>query len=89
MERYEVVFLGNVQGVGFRMTARQAAHGRPVTGYVQNLPGGEVRLVAEGTAEELDALVEDVERRMGRFIRERRVDRRQATGEFDDFTIRY
>jgi acylphosphatase len=89
MERYEIVFAGHVQGVGFRMTVRQFARDLPITGYVQNLATGEVRVVAEGAREDLDVLVSSVERRMAAYIRGRQIDRRPGTGEFDDFTIRY
>ncbi|MEX0938466.1 MAG: acylphosphatase [Pirellulales bacterium] len=89
MQRYEVLFSGRVQGVGFRMTARQVARGRPITGYVQNLSSGEVRLVAEGPASELDELVSDIERHMEGFVRDTRIDRRPATGEFENFSIRH
>jgi acylphosphatase len=43
-----VIYSGRVQGVGFRATARWLADGFPVSGYVRNLPGGQVELVAEG-----------------------------------------
>ena len=89
MERYEIEFAGHVQGVGFRMTVRQLARDLPITGYVQNMPGGEVRVIAEGLREDLDALLSEVERRMSVFIRDRRIDRRPASGEFEAFTIRY
>jgi acylphosphatase len=89
MQRYEVLFSGRVQGVGFRMTTRQLAHGRPITGYVQNLATGEVRLVAEGPEDELDELLSEIQRNMEGFIREKRVDRRPATGEFENFSVRH
>ena len=44
----EVYYAGNVQGVGFRYTARCAAAGLDVTGFVRNLPDGRVHLVVEG-----------------------------------------
>jgi acylphosphatase len=45
--RVEALFLGAVQGVGFRYTARRLATQYHLAGYVQNLPTGEVELVAE------------------------------------------
>jgi acylphosphatase len=89
MERYEVLFSGQVQGVGFRMTTRQLARRFPVSGYVENLAGGNVHMVVEGDQKSLDELLSTIERRMSGFIRERKLDRRPATGEFDDFSIRY
>ena len=41
-------FSGRVQGVGFRYTVYQVAKEFEVSGYVQNLSDGRVRLEAEG-----------------------------------------
>lgn len=43
-----VVYRGEVQGVGFRYTARNLANQLSVAGGAENLPDGTVRLVAEG-----------------------------------------
>src|SRR5207245_6186322 len=43
-----VYYSGQVQGVGFRYTAQQLAAGFAVSGFVRNLPNGDVELVAEG-----------------------------------------
>jgi acylphosphatase len=39
---------GRVQGVGFRYFARELGRSMNLSGYVRNLPGGEVEVVAEG-----------------------------------------
>ncbi len=59
-ERRTVYYQGHVQGVGFRYTAKRIAVGFAVTGYVQNLPDGRVRLVAEGPVRELDNFIETI-----------------------------
>lgn len=46
--RYVVRFMGNVQGVGFRMTAVQQSRGLEVHGFVRNEPDGSVRMDVEG-----------------------------------------
>lgn len=93
MIRYEVHFEGRVQGVGFRFTARDLAQSFGVSGFVENLPDGRVRLVAEGTPEELDGLIGAILRAMSGHIRRHTIDRTPATGEFgtpgeDPLTIR-
>jgi acylphosphatase len=50
-----VLFAGQVQGVGFRYTAKTVATGFDITGTIRNLPDGRVELVAEGSRAELDA----------------------------------
>jgi len=56
-EQRTIVFIGRVQGVGFRMTAVQFARGTALSGTVRNLPTGEVELIAQGPPGELDDLV--------------------------------
>ena len=86
--RSQVHFEGHVQGVGFRFSTQSAARGYDVAGYVQNLPDGRVKLVAEGSRAEIDRFLADVSCRMERHIQDQvRVDS-TATGEFTSFTVR-
>jgi len=49
---------GRVTGVGFRyMAARRAAACPGLKGYVRNLGPGEVEVLAQGEAEELDEFI--------------------------------
>ena len=89
MERREVHFSGHVQGVGFRYTVKAVASPLAVTGYVHNLPDGRVRLVAEGEADDLAALVEGVDQRMAGHVEKIETERFPPTGEFAEFTIRF
>ena len=86
--RYSVLFSGNVQGVGFRYTTSAIAKHYDVSGYVRNLPSGQVELVAEGTIEELDRFLAALRQRMQDFIRDEKIDQSPATSEFSSFTIR-
>jgi len=89
MIRRTSTFSGHVQGVGFRYTAREAAEGFAVTGYVRNLPDGKVELVAEGEEKEITALLEDIGQRMEGFIKKRTDSDSLATGQFRDFSVRH
>jgi acylphosphatase len=89
-ERREVHYTGQVQGVGFRYTTQHIAQRMAaVTGYVQNLPDGRVRLLVEGPPNELDALLKAIRTSMTGCIERTHVDRSPATGEFADFRVRY
>ncbi|MEX2139501.1 MAG: acylphosphatase [Pirellulales bacterium] len=88
-QRRLVHYRGHVQGVGFRYTARQVAAGFDVTGYVQNLADGRVRLVAEGLPQELDRFLDELSGRMAGYIRETQSDVAPAINEFEDFEIRH
>ena len=50
------VVVGQVQGVGYRYFARQAASALGVRGWVRNLPEGRVEVQVAGTPETLAAL---------------------------------
>ncbi len=82
-------FNGRVQGVGFRYTVINLAQQYDVGGYVRNLPDGRVEVVLEGPSDEMDHLVDDVQRKMGCFIREQIASEAPATGEFEHFSIRH
>lgn len=88
-ERRQITFSGNVQGVGFRATTDQIARGFAVTGYVRNLPDGNVELLAEGEPKELAVFLRELRDRMGNNISDIKSDVRPATGEFDRFHIRF
>ena len=87
-ERAHVVFVGRVQGVGFRYTTVQVAASYAVTGTVQNLRDGSVELVAEGERAEVEAFLRAVTDRMGGYIQDAELTWGRATGEFEDFDVR-
>ena len=65
--RRHYIFYGSVQGVGFRYRAYYAARENGVTGWVRNNYDGSVELEAEGTPEDIEAMLLAVEK--GRFVR--------------------
>ena len=56
MKSLRLIVSGRVQRVAFRYYARRQAISLGVRGYVRNLPGGEVEIVAEGEAVAVDQL---------------------------------
>jgi len=81
-------YSGRVQGVGFRITARQAATGYEVAGMVRNLPDGRVELVAEGGREELECFRQGIrDAGLSGFIRNEQVQWTEPTGEYRGFEI--
>jgi acylphosphatase len=75
-----VHYAGRVQGVGFRYTAQSLARGYCVAGFVRNLPTGEVELVAEGPADQVDAFLAAVAGRMADCIARTAVQDAPPTG---------
>jgi acylphosphatase len=89
MQRREVYYSGDVQGVGFRYTARRVAEGYPVTGFVRNLADGRVQLVVEGPEAEVAAFLSELERVMHGYIRHVATETVAPRGEFTGFAIRH
>jgi acylphosphatase len=84
----QVCYSGRVQGVGFRYTALHLAKDFAIAGYVRNLPTGDVQLVAEGPADQVDAFLAAVSRHMAGYI-EHTFVQDTAPGRYKEFHIRF
>jgi acylphosphatase len=83
-----VLYTGRVQGVGFRYTAERLAQGFAVAGYVRNLANGNVEVVAQGEADQVQPFLDAVARRMAGYIQDSTaVD--EAPGNYQEFEVRY
>ncbi len=70
--RKRLVFSGDVQGVGFRWRARHAARAVGATGWVRNERDGRVSMELQGTEEQIDQVLDALER--GLYIRIRDIE---------------
>jgi acylphosphatase len=83
-----VLYQGNVQGVGFRYTAKTVAAGFEVVGRIRNLPDGRVELIAEGLTEELNAFRSTLrDAGLAGFIKDEHVQWDDAENQFRNFEI--
>lgn len=57
MKRYQIIFSGTVQGVGFRYEAWMIAEKLKLTGFAQNLPNGDVLMEVQGPKNRIDHLL--------------------------------
>jgi acylphosphatase len=88
-ERIDARVTGRVHGVGFRYHVLREAQALGLVGWVANLPDGSVRCVAEGSRQELDALVERLhEGPPAAIVENVSVARMPATGTFVSFGVR-
>ena len=88
-KRMEAYFSGMVQGVGFRFTVDKIARDYEVGGFVRNLPGGQVELVAEGEEEILQEFLAVIrESQMQPYIQDLQVSWKPTENNFQSFTIR-
>lgn len=89
VKRVRAFYSGRVQGVSFRFTAEAVARDLGVVGWVKNLRDGRVEIVAEGEEPTLKDFLEKITQEMAGYIRNAEISWEQATGEFDDFGIRF
>ncbi len=82
-----VTYWGKVQGVGFRYTTLGVARQYRIHGYVRNTLDGQVELVAEGAAAEVERFLEAVAQKMAGYIEGKMVQDDAPQG-FESFTIR-
>jgi acylphosphatase len=82
-----VRYSGSVQGVGFRATTANIARKYPVSGYVKNLPDGQVELYVEGQPEAVDAFLAGVRGYWTRHIDQEQVEQQKPAGKYMRFDI--
>jgi len=58
MKAVSIAVTGKVQGVFYRQSTLEKAHELGIKGFVKNLPDGSVYIVAEGTEDNIDRLIE-------------------------------
>ena len=84
-----IIFVGRVQGVGFRFTTHRMANRHQLTGFVRNLPDGSVEMLAQGTAEDIDDCIQDIKEYYPGHIREMNVDEIPPDPKHTDFRITF
>ena len=84
-----IVFVGRVQGVGFRFTAHNIARRYAISGYVRNLPDGTVEMLAQGPPEEVDGCIADIQNTFAGYIRETKIEPTPYNSGHTDFQITF
>ncbi|MDD5687567.1 MAG: acylphosphatase [Elusimicrobia bacterium] len=60
MFKYEIAVFGEVQGVGYRYFVVKVANKLGITGYVENVSDGSVKIIAEGEENSLKDFIESI-----------------------------
>ncbi len=89
MTARHVIFIGRVQGVGFRFTAHRMAQRQQLTGFVRNLPDGTVEMLAQGPAQGIDDCIRDIKEYFGDYLRETRIQEIPTDPKYKDFRITF
>jgi len=84
-----VVFIGRVQGVGFRFTAHRMAQRHQLTGFVRNLPDGSVEMLAQGSAHDIDNCIRDIKDYFGDYLRKAEIQEVPPDPKYNDFRIAF
>jgi acylphosphatase len=88
MEHIRAVVHGVVQGVGFRYHTCQTAQQLGVKGFVRNQPDGTVEIVAVGTSEQLNSLLDWANQGpVGARVTQVETEPHTESTHFDGFTI--
>ena len=84
-----IVFIGRVQGVGFRFTAHRIANRHFLTGFVRNLADGTVEMVAQGELEDIDNCIADIKQAMSGYIADTRITELPPDPRHTEFRITF
>jgi len=84
-----IIFVGRVQGVGFRFTAFNAANHHQLTGFVRNLPDGAVEMLTQGPAQAVDDCIRDIKESFSGYIRETKIKEIPSNPQYKDFKITF
>ena len=86
----EVIFIGRVQGVGFRATCQQLAQAYRLVGFVKNMPDGSVQLWAQAEQDEIEAYFREIQKsRLGSLVINQNNSLRKVDSTLKSFEIRY
>jgi acylphosphatase len=84
-----IIFIGRVQGIGFRFTAFNIANRYQLTGIVRNLMDGSVEMIAQGLSEDIDNCIQDIKESFADYIRETKIEVIPLNPQYTDFKITF
>lgn len=85
----KIIFIGTVQGVGFRFTAHSIARRLNLTGYVRNCPDGTVELLVQGNTEDIESCISNIEQSFASYIRDKKITDLPYNPAYTDFKITF
>ena len=81
---------GRVQGVGYRYFVKGTADKMGITGWVMNLPDGDVGMEASGEKGKIDAFIKEITRKDGYFrVTDIKIEERNSDKGYKGFSIRH
>jgi len=84
-----VIFTGHVQGVGFRFTVHHIASGYRLTGFVRNLSDGTVEMLAQGTPDDVDTCIRQIQDSFAGYIGDSIIEEVSVNARHTEFRITF
>jgi acylphosphatase len=84
-----IVFVGRVQGVGFRFTAFHLANRYKLTGFVRNCIDGTVEMLAQGPDENIDNCIREIKDSFPGYIRDTQIEEIPIDPQYTEFKITF
>ncbi len=84
-----IIFVGRVQGVGFRYTTFHIANRHKLTGFVRNCSDGTVEMLAQGPEDDITACIRDIEESFPGYIRENKIEEIPINPRYTEFKITF
>jgi len=90
IQRAEITVIGDVQAVGYRYAVKRTAMKLRIQGYVQNMPDGTIKIIAEASKNTIQKFIKAIKIK-GSPINVEHIGTKYSkpTGKFKFFTIRY
>ena len=84
-----IVFVGRVQGVGFRFTAFHTANSYKLTGFVRNCPDDTVEMLAQGPDANIDNCIREIKDSSPGYVSETKIEQVPPDPQYTDFKITF
>ncbi|MBU1122347.1 MAG: acylphosphatase [Candidatus Omnitrophota bacterium] len=88
-KRYNILFSGSVQGVGFRFTVRNLANRYRLTGGVRNTHDGKVEVEIEGDLLDLNNFLQSLQQEFPNNISDYKKEELPVSEEYEGFYIKF
>jgi len=89
IKRVQVIYTGQVQGVGFRFTVSSIAESLGISGFVRNLSDGSVEVICEGEKKEIEDFLKRINDNMSGYISGHTRQEVPLTEEITAFDIKF
>ena len=84
-----IIFIGRVQGVGFRFTAFHSANRNKLTGFVRNCHDGTVEMLTQGPDENIENCIQEIKGSFPGYIRDTQIEEIPIDPQYMDFKITF